>query len=248
MPIIFFFALLLLTHSVSGQTLKGIIKDGESFLPLPNVIILDLATGQSSTSNAAGYFELPTKPGNKLSLSFNGYHTIERLAIVSDTLHVEMLPLTVQLPAYTLHELSQFQKDSTEMATLYSSELNKQKINPKVSMNGGLAVSGLISAPAQRLSRSYKQNKKFKAAYKKDMEQKYIDTRYKPDLVTTLTGLTGDDLLFFMNSNPMDYAFARSATDLEVKAWIRDNYRIYSKSHPSLPHDTDNQADKMNNK
>jgi hypothetical protein len=57
------------------------------------------------------------------------------------------------------------------------------------------------------------------------MEQKFIDTRYTPELVTKLTGYTGDTMILFMNTYPMDYSFARAASDLELKMWIRNNYK-----------------------
>ena len=143
-------------------------------------------------------------------------------------MHFELRSISVKLPDYEVRGLTPFQKDSLEMTELYSKELSKKKINPSVSFGGGLIVSGLIGAPVQRLSRSYKRNKRFKENLKKDMEQKYIDTRYTPVLTSALTGLSGDSLGLFMNTYPMNYTFARTAGDLELKAWIRNNYKEYS--------------------
>lgn len=225
----FVFTTLLLFSFIGsqGQSVIGFIADGETNLRLSGVVVTDLVSGMSVSSGAAGFFDLPVARGSRLSFSLAGYHTLERLAANTDTMHIVLLPISVQLPEYTLHELTPFQRDSIEMATLYEKELNKKKITPKITADGGLVVSGLIGAPVQRMSRSYKQNKKFKAAFKKDMEQKFIDTRYKPELVTSLTGLTGDSLISFMNSHPMDYSFARAATDLEIKAWIRETFHEF---------------------
>ena len=222
-------ALLLFCLTGHTQILKGVITDGETFLALPGVIVLDLATGQSATSGPRGYFELNTRTGNKLSCSLNGYHNIERMASLSDTIHIELLPITVNLPEYTLHELTQFQKDSIEMEALYHKELTTKPIKTGFSSANGGGFTGLIGGPVQRMSKSYKQNKKFKETFRKDIEQKFIDTKYKPELVTSLTGLKGDSLVVFMNTHPMDYSFARAATDLEIKAWIRDSYKEYIK-------------------
>ncbi len=217
------------TISVYGQILKGIVLNGETYKPMYMVTVQNLANGQSVQTDIEGNFSLSATIGDILSFSYNGFHTIQKTVSSYSDMGVELLPISVRLPEYTVHELTKFQKDSIEMTTLYSQELNKKKINPKVSTNGGLVVSGLIGAPVQRLSRSYKRNKRFKATFQKDMEQKFIDSRYKPELVTTLTGLKGDSLLQFMKIYPMDYAYARSVSDLEMKAWIRDNYREYIK-------------------
>jgi len=39
----------------------------------------------------------------------------------------------------------------------------------------------------------------------------------------------------FMNQYPMDYDYARAASDLEIKMWIKYNYQDYlKKGKPSL--------------
>ena len=115
------------------------------------------------------------------------------------------------------------------MVARYSTELNKKAIKIGFSSANGGGISGLIGGPVQRLSKSYKQNKKFKENFQKEQEQKYIDTRYTQQLTSALTGLSGDTLVAFMNSYPMEYKFARTATDLELKMWVRGNYKDYMK-------------------
>jgi hypothetical protein len=212
---------------VRAQPLTGIVTNGETLLPLAHVSVLDITTGQTAATGLQGSFTIDAKPGDKLSFSFSGFHTIDRIAEYTDSMHVALLPLSVNLPAYTLHEFSKYEQDSMELTTLYSKELNKKPVKTKVEYNGCINISGLIGGPVQRMSKSYKQNKRFKAAFKKDMEQKFVDTRYKPTLVATLTGLSGDSLIVFMNTHPMDYVFARAATELEIKAWIRSSYKEF---------------------
>ncbi|GBL35256.1 hypothetical protein EMGBS15_08510 [Filimonas sp.] len=44
-----------------------------------------------------------------------------------------------------------------------------------------------------------------------------------------MTQLEGDDLASFMNQYPMDYEYARVATELEIKMWIKYNFQDYLK-------------------
>ncbi len=213
---------------MQAQSLKGIVTDGESSKPVAGAIVTNQATQQSTNTDEEGNFLLLARSGDIISVSFHGYHTIQRTATPGVLMHFELRSISVKLPDYEVRGLTPFQKDSLEMTELYSKELSKKKINPSVSFGGGLIVSGLIGAPVQRLSRSYKRNKRFKENLKKDMEQKYIDTRYTPVLTSALTGLSGDSLGLFMNTYPMNYTFARTAGDLELKAWIRNNYKEYS--------------------
>jgi hypothetical protein len=146
-----------------------------------------------------------------------------------------MFPLNVRLQEYVLHpEYTPYQKDSAEMAALYSDQLNAAApIKPGFSNANGGGFTGLIGGAVQKVSRSYKQKKRFRKNFENDEEQKFIDTRYTPELVTKLTGLAGDTLAIFMNTYPMEYKFARTASDLELKMWIRDNYKSYLASPPA---------------
>ncbi len=203
--------------------------NGETAAPLPQVVIVDMITGQTTTSDMQGNFFLPAGAGDSLSFSFDGYHTVQKAANPAELLLVELLPLNVNLEEHVVHNLTQFQKDSIEMATTYSKELNTKPVKVGWSNANGGGVTGLIGAPVKKMSRSYKRNKRFKENFKKDMEQKYIDTRYTPELVTSVTGFAGDTVITFINHYPMDYSFARSATDLELKMWIRQNYKDYTR-------------------
>ena len=67
-----------------------------------------------------------------------------------------------------------------------------------------------------------------------DIEKdKYIDTKYTDEVVTKITGLTGDDVAHFKYAYPMAYDFARSASELEIRLWIRYNWEEYkTKTEP----------------
>jgi hypothetical protein len=47
--------------------------------------------------------------------------------------------------------------------------------------------------------------------------------------VGTTTGLTGDSIGYFMYAYPMPYDFVHTATSLEMKMWIRYNYKQWIK-------------------
>ena len=231
--------LLAVVIKADAQTLKGFVTDGATGKPLYFATVTDINSRQSSSTSEAGSFAIPAKKEDAISFTYVGYTPVQRLAEPGTEMHVELFPLSIQLKDFILHPgYTPFQKDSIEMAALYSKELNKQRIKPKVGLNNGLAVDGLIGSAVQKMSRSYKQNKKFQENFKKDEEQKYIDTRYRPELVTAVTGFTGDTVAVFINAYPMEYDFSRAATDLELRMWIRDNYKEYLRKrlHPPTRH------------
>ncbi len=230
------FSLLIIAFSAAAQMQKGVVVDGESGRPLYNATLSNMTTRQVVTTDEEGNFSIKAANGEIITFSYPGYHTIERLAVTQLLMTAELFPLSVNLKPFVLHNLTKFQRDSIEMTTLYSKELNTKTIRPSFSSANGGGFSGLIGGPVQRMSKSYKQNQRFKETFQKDLEQKYIDTRYTPALVTTLTGLTGEPLIIFMNSYPMEHSFARAATDLELKMWIRNNYKEYQQKSKNSTH------------
>lgn len=218
---------LLFSLSVSSQTLKGIVTDAETGKALYPVTVTNHVTEHTGYTDEQGYFSIAGKSGDVVSFSFLGYRTLQIPAPADLELRVALYPLSVKMKEYIYRDYTPFQKDSIEMTQRYSHELNTQPASVGYSSANGGGFTGLIGTPIKKLSKSYKQNQRFKANFKSGIEQKYIDTRYTPSVVTALTGFAGDTLAYFMNSYPMDYGFARAATDLELKMWIRNNYKDY---------------------
>ncbi len=84
----------------------------------------------------------------------------------------------------------------------------------------------------QQFSKKHKDLRKFQAQVLNMEEQKFIDTRYTPELVSSLIKQPVDSVIIFMNSYPMEYDFARAASDLEIKMWIKYNYQEFTNSKP----------------
>lgn len=225
-----FIILLFSVFSVHAQILKGIVVDGADSKPLSPVTVINLSTQQSTYTDEHGNYMIEAKNGDQIAFSYVGYHTVQKAtppAIGVAEMRVEMLQQNFELKEYVLHDYTPYQKDSIAMRETYNKELNTSAIKPKVGMNNGLEVDGLIGSAVQKISRGYKKNKKFKEEFIKQEQDLFIDTRYTPTLVNSLTGFTGDTLAFFINTYPMDYGFARTASDLEIKMWIRYNYKEY---------------------
>jgi hypothetical protein len=219
--------LLFISIGVHGQTLKGIITDAETGKALFPVIITNNVTQQTVSTDEQGFYSMGASRGDLIYLTFQGYRTMEVHTTPGTDLNIAMQPLSVKLKEFIFKEYTPFQKDSIALSTLYSSELNTRPAKIGFSLANGGGITGLIGAPIKKMSKSYKQNKRFKEHFKSDMEQRYIDTKYTTVLVNALTSFTGDTLATFMNIYPMDYGFARTATDLELKMWIRSNYKDF---------------------
>ena len=87
---------------------------------------------------------------------------------------------------------------------------------------------------AEKLSKRSRRIFRFQKSFNYWEDQKFIESRYTPELVQQLTKLQGDTLAWFINANPIASDYARVASELELKMWIRDNYKAWLKN-PQYP-------------
>ncbi len=136
-----------------------------------------------------------------------------------------MDPKVYGLKQATITAKTKYQQDSINTYQTYEHTMNKTQAQPKFV---GLGCGGCVSYIADKILGISKRAKKFKNNLNTDVQQEFIDTRYTPVLVSSLTRLKDEDsLAYFMNAYPMEYQFARQASDLEIKVWIKDNYKQY---------------------
>jgi hypothetical protein len=88
-------------------------------------------------------------------------------------------------------------------------------------------AEGLFTRLARKVSGRDKREKEFLAMYRTMQAEKLIAIRYNPRVVSSVTGLKGEEAVHFVNRHPMPEDFARSATELELKMWIRDRYKTW---------------------
>ncbi len=229
-----FISLLFISFTARCQNLEGVVTDEITGKPLFAAGVTDMTTMISTYTDQNGTFHIPAKSGDPIRISFVGYKTVTNItpaSLVLAEMHVTMLPENFMLDSFTIHpDYTPYQIDSIKRRKEYAKELDKQTVKAKfVTTGSGVGVDGLIGSLVQKASKGEKKRKKFLKEYQQSEESRYIDLRYTPELVTSLTGYIGDTLAIFMNAYPMDYKFARVATDLELKMWIRYNYRDYIK-------------------
>ncbi|MGN6566767.1 MAG: carboxypeptidase-like regulatory domain-containing protein [Flavipsychrobacter sp.] len=224
-----FTVLLLLGVAAKAQTLKGVVTDAAG-KPLAAVTVVDVNTQQSTYTDAQGEYTIPAKSGDKIAFSSIGFKSAERLVpptLGVTELNVQLQQLTYQLNEATvrLHQYTPYQLDSMERRSPYKLPLQREKES---------SAMHPISLVAERVFGMHKDVYKFQKDFNYWEKQRFIDTRYTPELVESLTSLQGDTLANFMNAYPMDYDFSRNATDLEIKMWIRYNYKQYANKHKEM--------------
>jgi len=209
------------------------VTDGVTGHPIQTVTIVNLSTTKTVYTNHEGEFSIAAQSGQQIAFSYFGYKTVQKTvppSIGFSEVEVTMLPLSFELKEYTVRPgWTPYQADSAERREIFARPLSRQRSS----------VMSPFSYVAERLSKSSKRLYRFQKNYEVWEDERFIDTRYTPKLVTALTGLEGDSLANFMNSNPMPYDYARTATELELKMWIRFHYKEWIKNPVFLlPADT----------
>jgi hypothetical protein len=115
---------------------------------------------------------------------------------------------------------TQYQQDSARRASIYQDvfEYEQQK-----------SAMSPITTIYQKFSKKHRKTRKFQGQIINNEYQTFIDSRYTKPLVMEMTKLSEEEAQKFINAYPMEYAYARSASDLEIKMWIKYNFLDYSK-------------------
>jgi hypothetical protein len=197
-----------------------------------------VASGASAITDSAGYYRLAAAAGDTLWFRHTGYTAAYEIMTYSlQTRYKTILLRRHQnvLQEATVKGLTKYQQDSLARREVYDHELTRPLLvdAPKISPGGGggtigIGCSGCVGWLADKITGNSKRPKRFRKNFAADDETRFIDSRYNYDLVTSLTGIKDiDSVAAFIYAYPLDYPFARAATDLELKSWVLQNYRAW---------------------
>ena len=237
------FFLLLFVFSagpVNAQSLEGIVADNDGGA-LPAVMVINKTKNLNTMTDVDGKYSISANKGDEIEFTYMGYYPLS-LQMPEGGNVFRRISLKKKL--FSLDEVeirpdwTPYQLDSIARRKRYALDLSRERASS--------SVLGTVFSPASALAEQFnkksKQRARFQSNFAKWETQKFVDTRYSPEEVASLTGLSGDTLAAFINAHPMPYDYARTATDLEVKMWIRYNYREWIKKPivlpPSIPKET----------
>jgi hypothetical protein len=212
--------LLLSAYLATGQKMAGRITDKETGFPLFPVMVTNLITRESTLSDENGHYTISATEGQYIAFTFISYKAQQKkmpFNFGTAEMNIQLQSTSFLLDEATISSFTKYQKDSL---------LRQQNFaRPLAAQHAGFMSP--FSALAELFSKTSKQTFRFQDQFYTSEPQLFIDSRYSPDLVHSLTKLNGDTLAHFMNSYNMPYDFARNATDLELKMWIRTQYKEY---------------------
>ena len=115
---------------------------------------------------------------------------------------------------------TKYQLDSAKRADIYKDAFEYSQTK---------SVMSPVTSVYQKFSKKHKDMRRFQEQIVDFEQQKFIDTRYSEELTSSMTKLKDDELGQFMKAYPMELDFARAASELEIKMWIKYNFQDYLK-------------------
>lgn len=212
-----------------AQYVEGTVMSADDQELLDGVMVINKRMNISVISNIRGHYRIPATAGDTLIFMLTSFKS-ERIVTGGNAskMLVKLQRTTTKLEEVEVQsELARYEKEHAEMLKTYDKSFSDARKKVKLGLNNGLVINGIFSELASRISGQKKKDKRFLQDFEQSEEQKYISIRYNPDVVNRMTGLEGDSLRSFMYTYPMEGKFARYATDLEIKMWIRNNYKLW---------------------
>ena len=214
----------------NGQVITGTVTDRQERTAIDMVLVTNKRTKADSRSNANGRFQIQGLIGDTLLISHPAY-SFRTFIVSAADVRISMSANVHKLQEVeVISGMTKFQRDSATRQAIYHKTLKDAEHKTKLSLNNGIALDGLFTSLAYKVSGKGKRNKAFARQLAEDNKVRFTQARYSKELVANLTPLRGDSVTLFIEQNPIPYDFVRSAKDIELKMWVRERYKnwIYS--------------------
>jgi hypothetical protein len=238
--LIIFFCLFSLSYRLNAQVvITGRITDIASHAPLYPATVLDKTTGEATYADSSGYYRIVTAPGDTLMYSYLGFYTqiyvvpVRLVRIIHD---VQLISKREKLSEVEIRAITPYQRDSLDRiktfkyfmdeqeAPLFDQRSHSMQHSPDPHYNDAF---GLELHPFSHFSREERRKRHFRKMFSQFEQDAFINSRYTPELVHKLTGLTGDSLSLFLYDYRPTYEFTRYASDLVFWSWIKIHYKSW---------------------
>lgn len=216
------------------------VTDYYSHEPIGLAHVMNITQKKGCISDLLGYFSIPFKLGDSLSITAIGYHTKHVLnwgQFNKDTLFYELTltPKVYQIEEVKISRFSTYDRFLREFANL---KLTKTRVTEQqeviqlyfLKITKGLNLRNL---PQPTMGLSFgkdwyqKQNEKVAEAIEKDRKKRIADRKFNAGIVSSLTGLTGNELQEFMEYLKFDENYILTSTDYEIRERILDRFKEF---------------------
>ncbi len=216
-----------------AQNVEGIVFDKSTKQRVAKVYVYNLANDDMKYNDKRGEFNIAGTLGDTLIAVAKGYY--------ADTVVIrnnKAVIFNLQRSSIWLNEVSIVaRKSPTEVLNQRKQEFDKAYREGavgnvlSVSPMGGAGLS--IDALYSLLSRRGKNARHLQELIEREYQDNVIDSKFTPEMVTSITNLKGAALQDFMQQYRPTYFFVSQANDYNMGQYIRDSYRKYKQNPTS---------------
>ncbi len=189
----------------------GFLKDSTTQMPIVLASVTNLTTRETVMTSSAGKFSIAVKPKDILSFAAVGYY-FDTLTVTQENsmgaIAAYLKPLGAYLGNVTVSSkgLNRYQLDSMERRKEFLQGIAGYMIPAVAKANSGAGIALNID----RFSKNEKKKRRAYAFYEDNENEAYINYRFTPELVASLTGFKDDALQTFMQTYRPSNAWLRS--------------------------------------
>lgn len=216
-----------LGHFTAAQTtLEGIVFDTRTQQRISQVYIYNTANDNGGYNNTRGEFAIEASPGDILIAAAKGYYPDTLVVSDKKVVLFHMVRSTIWLDEVSViarrSPEERLEQNKREYSTAYSKG-NAGSIFSVAPTGAGVSIDALYKL----ISREGKNSRRLQEIIERDYRESVIDYRFTPDLVSSVTGFSGETLVDFMRQYRPSYYFILSANDYNLAFYIRSALARY---------------------
>ncbi|QBQ42911.1 hypothetical protein E2P86_17915 [Sphingobacterium psychroaquaticum] len=219
---------------VFGQafTVQGIVFDKDSNQRVGKVFVKNESTRENIFNNARGEFEISVSVGDKIVAEKEGFYGDTILYTGQKILLIYVARKSIYIPEVRVvarrspEEILKQRREDFSKAYKLSDPGSVFSVGPT---GAGVSINAIYSL----FSKEVKQAKRLTKVIQQEYEQNVIDSKFTPDLVSNLTGLSGEQLNNFMINYRPTYYFVLAASPYDLTSYIQSKYEMF-KLNPNL--------------
>lgn len=222
------------------------LTDQNTREPIGLAHIVNLTQKKGCISDLLGYFSIPFRLGDSLSITAVGYHPKKILnwgQFSKDSLFYELtlVPKVYQIEEVKISRFTTYERFLREFASLKLGKKKEIEQEEKIQLyflgvTKGLNLRNLPGATSGiTFGKDWyrRQNEKVADAIEKERLKRIADRKFNPGIVSELTGLTGNKLQEFMEYLKFEQDYVLRSTDYEIRERILEQFQEYQKRQTS---------------
>lgn len=229
--IIFISSLFSIRGFAQERPVQGIVFDSNSKQRINRVYIYNTRTQKGIYNNTKGEFTTSAATGDILVAALHGYLVDTVRVGTQNTILIHLRRNSIQLKEVIVRDSSKTPadklKETKEEYNVIYKRGNSKDIFSSGGSNGAGGAGLSIDALYNLVSKAGRNSRQLQKVIEQDYRDALINHRYNRSLVSSVTNLTGDQLIDFIQQYRPSFYFTMEASDYEMIKFIKSAHLRY---------------------